>query len=139
MQQYASYTAFIANLHERRIMPTDPVIAVWQLRHALEEDPEESDICRDGHILGAAQWVLWNGQTLFLQARSLGSISSKEKSSLSTGKLYDGKSRLDIDRWRFWKSRLQYFAGLEGVGDECKAVAGRAADMMDAFERCMSF
>lgn len=50
------------------------------------------------------------------------------------------KPLLTLHKWQFWRDCFRAAAGEESeAGDECKAVSTKAADMMDAIEKNMSF
>ncbi|PGH14741.1 hypothetical protein AJ79_02907 [Helicocarpus griseus UAMH5409] len=139
MNEYISYHAFAANLHECSIYPASPTFAIWALRKALEMKHEEGRM-RDTHVLAAAQWILWNGQSLFMQVRYPGDVGPDDKQNWSPGDLYDGEPLPTLHRWRFWSTRFREFAQqVHAVSDECKTVAAKAADMMDSIERNMTF
>jgi Protein of unknown function (DUF3632) len=133
-----NYNAFIANLHEHRIWPTDSTYAIWALRDALETNHKNGTI-RDSYILAGAQWILWYGQSLIKQVLFHGDVSSNDLQKWQPGPLYNGKPLLDLPRWRFWKDGFRAITGEEGVSDECKIVAGKVAEMMDSFEKNLTF
>ncbi|KAI9860061.1 MAG: hypothetical protein M1813_006409 [Trichoglossum hirsutum] len=135
---WVNYNAFIANLYEYRVWRTEPTYAIWILRDGLETKYEKGNI-RDFHVLAAAQWILWNGQSLFKQVLFLGDILSGDTRSWSPGPLYDGEPLLSLHRWHFWRDRFRAIAGEDEVSDECKNVAGKVTDMMDAFEKNLTF
>lgn len=139
---HVNFHAFAANLHERRLLSTDPLWAIWMLRDAHERPLKGSQNIWDARILEAAQWILWYGQSLFKQV-----LSHEEPSDLrdwSPGPLYDGKATLNLDRWHFWRDGFTAVACGEKVdekrfGQECRSVAAKAAALMDFFEKNMMF
>ncbi|KAK2759837.1 hypothetical protein FQN54_002571 [Arachnomyces sp. PD_36] len=137
-QTYVNYNAFVANIERCHVFETDPTYAIWAMRDALEKNIEDEALCiRDSYIIGAAQWILWNGQKLFAQIKYTGTVFPQY---WSPGELYSGEGLLTIHRWRFWADRFRAMAGEKSeCSDECKAVAVKAADMMDAFEKYMTF
>lgn len=83
-------------------------------------------------------WILCAGQNLFVQVVQVPIASSirEEKGSMKPGPLFIGPS-FGLERWRFWKNALAAAIEREGAGDECKRLAHRAVDLMDAIERNM--
>lgn len=135
---WVNYNAFIANLYSHHVFDTDPTYAIWTLRDALETENENSSI-REAWILAAAQWIIWDGQSLFKHILSPGKISPEDLQSWRSGPLYEGKQVMSLERWRFWKERFGFIAGEEKVGDECKTVAAKATNMMGSIEENMMF
>lgn len=67
-EEYVNYHAFIANLYQCHVFNADPTYAIWAMRDALETSLEdETQSVRNALVLGAAQWILWNGQGLLAQ------------------------------------------------------------------------
>ena len=92
--RYVNFHAFLANLDERRILPTNPTWAIWALCDAHEDIREEQGSIRDAYVLGAAQWIIWYGQSLFKQILFSEDVSTDDLRSWSPGPLYDGKKVL---------------------------------------------
>ncbi|KAI9749597.1 MAG: 1,3-beta-glucanosyltransferase gas1 [Chaenotheca gracillima] len=141
---YANFHAFAANLREHRIFRTDPTWAIWAQREAHEGVSTRPNGSRDVVLLAAAQWILLYGQTLFKQIVFTGDISPREVQFWKPGPLYDGQADLSLQRWYFWRDGFKSAASGEkeqnkGLGQECKSVAAKAADMMDSLERNMTF
>ena len=146
-REYINFHAFAANLYERRIFRTDPTWAIWMHRDVFESrNPlaHQHGCSRDIYVLVAAQWILWSGQSLFKQLIYPGEISSEMMRWWSPGELYDGKPDLSLHRWHFWRDGYNAVAssgneGGTGYGQESKDVATKAAAIMDALEKNMSF
>lgn len=141
---YVNFHAFAANLFERRIVPTNPTWFIWVQRDAHETPIEEQGSVRDAYILGAAQWVFWCGQSFFKQILYPGEISTDELRKWSPGPFYSGQTFLSLQRWRFWRDSFNAVACKEkeeenGYSEECKTVAGKAANLMDSLEENMMF
>ena len=136
-----NYHAFLANIEQGHVFRSDPPFALWAMRDAFEKNQEsEPSSVRDAYVLGAAQWVLWNGQNLSTQIRYPGDVSSEDRGMWRPGELYHGEPLFDIPRWHFWRDGFRAVAGgKHEASDECKAVAVKAADMMDALEKNMTF
>lgn len=134
-ERYVNYHAFVANIQQCHVFRSNPKYAIWAMRDAFEENRDDKPrSVRDAYIMGAAQWILWNGQNLFTQIRYPGDQES------SPGKLSRDGPTITLQEWRSWRDSFKAVTVEKyDSGDECKAVAVRAADMMDAFERNMSF
>ena len=142
--KYVNFHAFVANLDERRVFSTDPTWAIWALRDAHEEPHKEQGSIRDAFVLGAAQYILWYGQSLFKQLLFPGDASADDLRCWSPGPLYDGKKCLSLHRWHFWRDSFKAVASQEKeeknqFSQECKMVAAKAAAMMDSLEKNMTF
>lgn len=94
------------------------------------------------HIMAAAQWILWDGQEIFKYMANPLPVSEADARSWRLGDRCTLPSVpvVSLARWRLWKEGFRA-AGAEG-GDgsqECRDLAGRAAALMDAIEKSMSF
>ncbi|CEJ60589.1 hypothetical protein PMG11_09158 [Penicillium brasilianum] len=144
-ERYVNYNSFLAHLYEHRIFPTDPTYALWAMRAAFEDDrSHEAKEVRSSWILGAAQWILWNGQSIFnlILEPALYDVTYEtwpDRGAWDAGCLYNGTPGLSLERWQFWKRRFGDFSQDSNVTDECKAVSARAMAMMDLFEKHMTF
>ena len=157
---YVNFHAFAANLHERCVMRTRPTWAIWAQREAHEEGRLKEDAAlREVPVMAAAQWIFWYGQSFFKQVLYPGDVTSKDLQHWTPGPLYHGKNYLDLQRWHFWRDGFNAVAasssssslsggkggekgnatGEEGYGDECRRLAKKAANIMDALEREMTF
>jgi len=150
--EHVNFQAFVAHLHEHRLLGSSPTWAIWALREAHETTCEETGrdgrIVRDTLVLSAAQWILWYGQSLFKQVLLSGDTGDDEEDLQISrpGPLYSGRAGLSLDRWHFWRDGFNSAvarAGDEeknnGYGQECVEVAARAAEMMDLLEIGMTF
>ncbi|KAK2760866.1 hypothetical protein FQN54_002106 [Arachnomyces sp. PD_36] len=138
--EFINLHAFIANLHESHIFRSDPTYAIWAMHDAFEIK-NEPGLTRDTCILIAAQWILWNGQSLFTHLKFPGDVSPYQRKLWAPGDLYDGEPLLDLDRWRFWRDGFKNVAEETGTecSDECKSLARKAVYMMDAYGNSMMF
>ncbi|KZF26977.1 hypothetical protein L228DRAFT_265324 [Xylona heveae TC161] len=129
--------AFIARLVECHFID-NPLWGIWTLRQALESEwiGDEADSC---FFSGAAMWILLAGQTLFVQTvQAPKEIEPDFKNSYNGGPLYTGPA-LGLERWRFWQKAFDAVSDREGITDECKKLAGKAAELMATLERTMSW
>jgi len=146
-RNYVNFHAFASNLFERRVIHTSPTWAIWAQRDAFEgREPyrERPGVPDDIYILAAAQWILWYGQSIFKQVLFPGEVSSDHLRKWNPGPLYDGKAHFTLHRWHFWRVGYNAVASSEkekkkGYSQECKNVAAKAAAMMDALEKNMTF
>lgn len=144
---YVNFHAFAANLFERHIWLTTPTWAIWAQRSAHEGRTPSNDrrgVPNDIYVLAAAQWIIWGGQTFFKQLLSPPDVSSEDLRNWTPGPLYNGKAHFSLHRWHFWRDGYYAVASSgkedeKGYSQECKDVAARAAAIMDALEKNMTF
>jgi hypothetical protein len=126
--RYVNYQAFVANLMEVGVWLPGPSLALYAMRGTFQESHEgEGPAIRDAWALGAAQWILWNGQGLFKLVLWPGDGKMEEMQQIT------------LKDWHTWRARFREIAGSGKFGEECRTVAGKAANMMDMLERVMSF
>lgn len=139
--RYINLSSFLARLTEAHFI-NSPSFAIWTMKYALEEEVQGDDVgaCM---IAAASMYILWSGQTIFVQVvQSPAESSPAATKSRSPGPLFTGPA-LGLERWRFWKSGFaaaagETGAGEKGSGDQYRVLAGKAADFMDAIERNMT-
>jgi hypothetical protein len=136
---YVNYHAFVANIDQCHIFSSYPHYAIWAMRDAFENEEEiEPGSIRDAYVLGAAQWILWNGQNLFAQIRYPGDGLPHDYKK--GGPFFSSELVITLPQWRFWRDGFRAVAEEKyEASDECKTVAVKAADMMDALEKNMTF
>jgi hypothetical protein len=81
-------------------------------------------------------WIIHHGRRLFVQiVKKPDPVRSGTEASQRPGPLVGGRSILGIQRWWFWKlaSRMAV-TERDGVGEECRRLAGRAVGLMDTIE-----
>ena len=145
LSYYVNFHAFAANVFEYRIFSKGSTWAIWALREAHEESRNEKASLRDMYVLAAAQWILWYGQSFFKEIIYPGEIDNNTLRRWQPGPLYTGTQFLSLHRWQFWKDSFKNVVSGEqdeekgGYGLECRSVSAKAADIMDALERNMTF
>ncbi|EPS34320.1 hypothetical protein PDE_09284 [Penicillium oxalicum 114-2] len=147
VERYVNYNSFLAHLYDHRIFPTDPTYALWAMRAAFEDDRKhESRSLRSSWVLGAAQWILWNGQSLFklvvepaLFDVTLETWPASNREAWEAGSLYVGTGGFSLERWRFWKTGFGQAADDDGLSEECRDISQRAMTLMEMFEKNMMF
>ena len=116
-------------------------MAIWAAPESSLEKEESS--VREAYILGAAMLILHFGQSLFKLILFPGEVLPDILRSWKTGPLHDGKPHLTLERWHFWRERYNAVSVSDkedsGFGLECKKIAARTANMMDALEENMTF
>ena len=104
-----------------------------------KESPEE---CA-AYVLGAAQWILIFGQSLFQQVQYPGDLTSDDLRCSAPGPLYQGKAHLSLHRWHFCRKGYAAVScekhEVKGIVFECRLVAAKAVQLMDCLEQCMAF
>lgn len=145
-REWVNYHAFVAQLEAAGVLGVRmPTYAVWEMRDAFEKDLGADSQDRELHqyrVMAAAQWILWDGQEIF---KYMANPLSDDDLDVDAWRLEDTDTvpsvpAFSVARWRLWKEGFMA-AGAEG-GDgsqECRDLAGRAAALMDAIEKSMSF
>jgi Protein of unknown function (DUF3632) len=94
--------------------------ALWTIRHAFEENHEKESLAiQDAYVMGAAQWVFWYGQRLFKIC----------------GWPWFRKGNVARKNWHIWKKEFREVASSDKFGEECIAIARKAAERMDVLEK----
>ena len=99
--------------------------------------------------MAAAQYILWYGQTLFLEILHHAESVVNPTHGPDPGSLCKGTSHLSLDRWHFWRDRYRAMSLGEGaearekavgkaLADECRTLTGNVAAMMDMLDRCFT-
>ncbi|OBT70328.1 hypothetical protein VE03_00197 [Pseudogymnoascus sp. 23342-1-I1] len=130
-ERFVNFHSFLAHLINSGLWLATPEDAVQTMCRALEESHEkESTEIQDAWVMGAAQWILWGGQVLF---ESLLWPYGDENT------IGGGKDALV--KWHTWKNEFRKVSEDDGHGhgEECKGVAKKAADIMEALEKGMLF
>lgn len=112
LAHYVNFHAFCAHLEMAEGTRSD--FAFWTMRDAFEEihDKETSSV-HEACIMTAAQWILWDGQGLFKASKSWNKDVTRKK-------------------WQAWKKEFIKAASSGQFGQECKVIAAKAAERMDA-------
>ncbi|KAH8650568.1 hypothetical protein BGZ60DRAFT_421368 [Tricladium varicosporioides] len=127
-KRYVNYQAFLANLVGFGLWLPNPAGALYAMRGAFEEDHEgEPCAIRSAWFMGAAQWILWNGQELFKLVLLSESLETEERMHVTHNK------------WKGWIQKFEEVASSADVDQECRAVTARAAELMAVMESKMGF
>ncbi|RJE26955.1 hypothetical protein PHISCL_00656 [Aspergillus sclerotialis] len=131
--EWPNTNAFFANEIDCHIGFHSPVFAIWTMRDAFEEPPEDekNHCCSSIRPLG--------GQGLFKHVICPDDVPSNGMRSWLLGPLYEGGERFTLDRWRFWRKGFETAAANGEFKDECRNVAENASSLMGAFEKSMLF
>lgn len=111
------------------------------MNSAFSEDEghsQDTREIRDACVLGAAQWILWNGQQLFklLHWREeLGTSSVL----LEKHRDEDGNPIPRTDCWNEWKRGFEGVIASGTYGEECVDVCKRVVEIMTTLEKVMVF
>lgn len=108
--------------------------AVWSLRSSLEQDGLVSQTAWDTAVAEAYEWITHAGKVLLDKSRQGEQLSEADQRMLKAGKLFGGEPGLNVERWAFWRQRLETFASGTQVSDAVKDKARRAAEEMKALE-----
>jgi hypothetical protein len=127
--RFVNYEAFQVHIIESGMWAPSLDGAMDTIERAFEEShKDESPEIQDAWALGAAQHILWGGQTLF----KLLIWPRNEKNILSDRGVALGK-------WHSWRDGFQKVSEDDGHGEECREVAKRAVGIMESLEKGMVF
>lgn len=98
----------------------------WELRAALEEEIKDQAIL-EFKLAVAEEWIVHAGQALYIHVTM--EPADEESTTMKPGPLYNGKAKLDLERWGFWKNRLTDLAK-EGSGE----IATRSAAVVEKID-----
>lgn len=120
--------------------PHDPTFAIWAMRDAFEERFVESELVgQDYHVIGAAQFILWDGPERFKHALCP-NVTKEDNPDWAPGRLYFGGYRLSLTRWNRWKKGFRHaMEEGRGLGEECRRAAKKKAALMVAIEESLTF
>ena len=128
-ERFVNFHSFLAHLMNSGMWLATPEDALKTMRRAFEENHEkENTEIRDAWVMGGAQWILWSGQVL---------LESLLWPYNNENIISDGKDVLE--KWHTWKDEFRKVSEGDGHGEECKGIAKKAADIMEALERGMLF
>ncbi|THC99815.1 hypothetical protein EYZ11_000745 [Aspergillus tanneri] len=120
------------NSFAARLLKLDSIswfnFAIWTLRSALEQNPPEAEL--GTYVNAAAEWIKYSGKVLFDMAEASG--GENEDRILSAGALYLGPSKLCLERWAFWKQRLNRISEVPGQIGYTSEEAKRIMDEIDS-------
>lgn len=118
---WISINSFIARLHGALVI-TSTNYAIWSLRSALEErlDAAWQIQCA---VSTAHEWIVHAGPTLYKVSQSPEKLDEAAQRSLRGGELTKAGPGLSIERWAFWKARLEELGRGEG-GEKAEGVVG---------------
>ncbi|RFU27689.1 hypothetical protein B7463_g8636, partial [Scytalidium lignicola] len=142
-EYWVNFHAFVANFYETGVFGAQPGYALWMMRDSFEEKMPKEACEQDLNVMAAAQWIIWYGQSLFKLILYGDDQDEDEnaKESWRFGKQYTGPliQRRSVERWRYWKQCFQLIVSDTDSSDECKKLASRSANLMDAIEKSMIF
>lgn len=136
--RYVNNQAFLSLMMEAGcwIPTTRPVLHV--MSRTFEESHEKEPIeIRETWIMGAAQWILWSGQSLFKLHLDPISRMRHKTTPLRNLEVIITTRPIELDMWHKWASEFRKAANCDDFGEECRGVAMRAADLMEALEKAM--
>lgn len=132
-QGYINYNAFLAHVYSGIWRdPPFPRLAMWELRVALEDPPDDDLEQRDQYAMSAAQWIMIYGDAIFEimgdsgdaeddwypRPTSHGRPSKKGISKLVDSVISRMKKQTNRDRWDFWRDGFEELASKQVVGEK---------------------
>ncbi|KAJ2988687.1 hypothetical protein NUW58_g3846 [Xylaria curta] len=129
-----SFHAFVARLLHAGISPGSETTAIWMLRDALEQEAHSAGNKDANHddLMAAAVYIEYAGATLVqkLALQPEPELDDADQRVLKGGKLWEGKSGLTVDRWRFWGQRFGEQAK-NATSEQAKNLALHAAKLIE--------
>jgi hypothetical protein len=114
-------------------------LAVFRLRDVLEEDPDyyiegynEVGPHLDTGILPANVWISLASKLIFGFCKANGEGASRNH--MGGGKHWKGSVGFSIERWEFWKQRLDEIAINDEASEETRGIAKKMKETMIAAE-----
>lgn len=92
---------------------------------------------RDAFIMGAAQWIIWNGQAIYRRAMYKGPWSGPKTLNPGEEDFYSPMTFVTMEKLRRWKRGFKDAIEEKGISEEAKDVALRAHRIMDVLETNM--
>ncbi|CAM1501928.1 Fc.00g039120.m01.CDS01 [Cosmosporella sp. VM-42] len=131
---WISLNSFAARLHGRSVHSCYS-FAVWEFREAFETDYSSDALTpakRDCNLATTSQWILHAGPVLYEEARNPRVLDETDKRRYKTGKLTEAEPGMNLERWVFWRERLEEL-GAE-AGEEVKDDVAEAVRKMKELE-----
>ncbi|OBT70379.1 hypothetical protein VE03_00114 [Pseudogymnoascus sp. 23342-1-I1] len=127
--RFVNYEAFQAHIMETGMWMPSLDGTMGTIEEAFEKIHKDMrPEIQDARILGAAQHILWSGQTLF----KLLLWPRYEES------IYKDRG-VALGKWHTWRDHFRKASEDDGRGEECRGVAKRVVDIMEALEKGMAF
>jgi hypothetical protein len=136
--RYVNYQAFLSLIMDGGFwVPTSRAVLDVMNRTFDESHEKETSDIRDAWIMGAAQWILWSGQSLLrLHLDPIGKLRHKGTLIQNIDVIITTKP-ITLQTWHRWTFEFRKAAESDEYGKECRDVAKRAADLMEALEKAM--
>lgn len=143
---YANFCAFVANLifPESESMRFYYMLAKVALEDATSLEPTLRTEVRNARVIGAAQYILFQVQTIFeevLKQRKRDAEAVHKNGWFSRLTRRERKPERKPEEefywseWKAWRTMFRAASGDEAYGKECREIAQRAADLMALQEK----
>ena len=135
---YVNLHAFSANLCVAGVFSFSPGRSVFAKRDDFELETVGSAWEKDCYVMAAAQWILWNEQTVFM---FIIDDDPNERNYWRLGETFSGSSiePRSVERWRYWEASFRAVGSNPERNDECKKLAVRTAGFMRSIEEAVLF
>ena len=110
---------------------------MYRLRDLLEEDPDDDHTPEvdnkqgphlDAYILPAAVWISIASTVIFGFCKVNG--DGADRNDICGGKHWTGSEGFSVDRWEWWKQRLEQIAVNEEASEETRNIAKKMMETM---------
>ncbi|KAK4653969.1 hypothetical protein QC762_510247 [Podospora pseudocomata] len=102
------------------------IFPYWELRSALEFPPPEDPTIFECRLWVATQWLTQCAELVYNEMTCGVDLEEKTKSAIKPGPLCEGVYPRSLQRWEFWRGRLEALAGEKGLGKETDSGDGGA-------------
>ncbi|KAF8189033.1 hypothetical protein BJ912DRAFT_385377 [Pholiota molesta] len=133
-----NFQAFAARLTTEGVIDISK-LAVFRLRDVLEQDPDhyiegynEVGPHLDTGILPANVWITLASNLIFGFCKANGEGASRNH--MPGGKHWKGSVGFSVERWEFWKQRLDEIAINDEASEETRGIAKKMKETMIAAE-----
>ncbi|KAK3317443.1 hypothetical protein B0T19DRAFT_479526 [Cercophora scortea] len=113
LSNWLNLNSFVSRLHGSGVFMTN-TFAIWQLREALEDDlTDAKGNCSpaeavDNRLAVASEWLIHAGPLLLKESPPESEEpGERQKRAYRGGPLFSGRPGFDIERWGYWKRRLE--------------------------------
>lgn len=133
-----NFQAFAARLTTEGVFDLSR-LAVYRLRNVLEEDPDfyiegynKVGPHLDAGILPANVWISLASKPILGFCRANGEGASRN--DMAGGKHWKGSAGFSVERWQFWKQKLDEIAINDEASEETRGIAKMTKETMIAAE-----
>jgi hypothetical protein len=133
-----NFQAFAARLTTEGVFDLSR-LAVYRIRNVLEEDPnfyiasyDKVGPHLDAGILPANVWISLASKPIFGFSKANG--EGADRNDMAGGKHWKGSAGFSVERWQFWKQKLDEIAINDEASEATREIAKKTKETMIAAE-----